>query len=340
MRVLVTGGAGFVGRRLMAALLARGHAVVGIDNRCPTGAAAQLAGLIRHADLRDGRRLAATLPTFDVCVHLASDVGGFLHNAGRDELPDHEAALVEATVALCRQLGCRRIIYTSSIAVFEDSGSFSSGPLGTSHQTTPYARGKAVGERLLAAQCQDFTVVRPTNVFGPHQPCAGTTVGESHVIPDLLRKLADPAPFEVLGDGSQRRNFLHVDDLVRFLIAVLAGPRRAWFNVRSDIELTIGELATHLMRATGQHRPIHYRPEFMRYEPAPIRPFDLSAARAVGWRPLVADLVDGLALSPYPASPSSGGGARSTSMPSRRRSSRGATVATVDGGASYHPGSA
>lgn len=197
-----------------------------------------------------------------------------------------------------------------------------------------------MGERLLAAQCQNFTVVRPTNVFGPHQPCAGAAVGESHVIPDLLRKLAAPAPFEVLGDGSQRRNFLHVDDLVRFLIAVLAGPPRAWFNVRSDIELTIGALANRLMQATGQHRPIAYRPEFMSYEPAPIRPFDLSAARAVGWRPLVADLVDGLALSPaYPASPSSGAGARSTSMPSRLRSSRAATVATVDGGASYHPGS-
>lgn len=288
MRVLVTGSAGFVGRRLMPALVRAGHQALGIDRR------ARRDPWSVRADLRGWRASAAGQPPFDACVHLASDVGGFLHNAAATELIAYERELLEAVTRLCHQHGCRRVVYTSSIAVFESSGAFTAGPIPADDQRTPYARAKAAGERLVARAFDDFAILRPTNIFGAGQPTVGDVPGESHVIPDLLRKLRSPLPLELLGDGTQTRNFIHVDDVVAFVLTALTSNARGWFNLRSDIQLSIDELAAALMQATGRWRAVRHRPEFMAYEPARVRAFDLSPALALGWRPRVADLVAGL----------------------------------------------
>lgn len=288
MRLLVTGSAGFVGRRLVPQLVRAGHQVVGIDRR------ARREPWSVRADLRDWRVDTRALAPFDACVHLASDVGGFLHNAAATQLVDYEVELLQAVTRLCRAQACPRIIYTSSIAVFETSGAFTSGPVTSDDQRTPYARAKAAGERVVAQAFDDFAILRPTNIFGAGQPAAGDIPGESHVIPDLLRKLRSPRPFELLGDGTQTRNFIHVDDVVAFVMTALTGGARGWFNLRSDILLTIDALAAALMQATGRRRAVRHRPEFMAYEPAPIRAFDLSPALALGWRPRVSELGAGL----------------------------------------------
>lgn len=288
MRLLVTGSAGFVGRRLMPALARAGHDVLGIDRRAPGER-----GSVR-ADLRHWRADLGPMPRFDACVHLASDVGGFLHNAASPQLVAYELELLDAVTRLCRQAGCARIVYTSSIAVFETSGAFSAGPVAADEQRTPYARAKAAGEALVARQFDDFAIIRPTNIFGADQPALGDIPGESHVIPDLLGKLRAPPPLELLGDGTQLRNFIHVGDVVEFILLAVGGRAHGWFNLRSDILLSIDQLAAALMQATGRAREVRHRPEFMAFEPAPVRAFDLSAALALGWCPRVTDLVAGL----------------------------------------------
>jgi UDP-glucose 4-epimerase len=189
------------------------------------------------------------------------------------------------------------MIYASSIAVFEASGGFASAPLGDERPRTPYARAKAQGERMVEELFEEFVIVRPTNIFGPQQRRGRERVGESHVIPDLLHKIHSAERLEVLGDGRQVRNFIHVDDVAWFLVAALAAPARGWFNLRSDIQLSIGALATTLLRAVGQRRDIVYRPDYLRFEPHPIELFALDTALARGWRPLVRELTDGLGLS-------------------------------------------
>jgi len=295
MRILLTGSAGFVGTRLTRALRRAGHEVLGIDLRAPASDRGALC-----ADLLDVA--PGSLPPFDVCFHLASQVGGFLHNSERHELVDVESALVAQALRLCRSAGCRRLIYTSSIAVFEASGTFAAGPLTTRDQRTPYACAKAAAEALIEEALDEFAIVRPTNIFGPQQRRAGQRAGESHVIPDLLHKLAasDGQTLEVLGDGRQQRNFIHVDDVVSFLMTVMRHPARGWFNLRSEIQLSIGELAAELLRLTERNHRISYRPEFLQYEPHPITRFDLAPAQALGWRPRITTLADGL-RGPVPA---------------------------------------
>jgi UDP-glucose 4-epimerase len=291
VRVLITGSAGFVGGHLMEALRTAQHQVVGVDVRAPAGDPASI-----RADLRSVS--ARAVGPFDVCVHLASDVGGFLHNCQRMGQVENEVSLLAAVAKLCTQVGCRRVVYMSSIAVFEVSDEFVAGPLQAFEQRTPYARAKAHAERALAGLFEEFVVVRPTNVFGPGQRRIGLRVGESHVIPDLLHKIRSGPQLEVLGDGTQRRNFIHVSDVVRFLLAVLQDPERGWFNLRSEIQLSIGMLAEELLKITGSRRNIVYRPDYLRYEPRPVEAFDLSGPLSIGWRPIVSSLAEGLRSSP------------------------------------------
>ena len=288
MHVFITGSSGFVGRRLAHTLRAHGAQVEGVDFRALPGDPSL------PIDLRELR--AADLRPFDVCVHLASDVGGFLHNAADRGQVEYELELIRAVAELCRVKHCRRVIYASSIAVFERAKAFTRGTLTTNAQRSHYARAKAQGEKLVESLFEEFTIVRPTNIFGAAATCVDTTAGESHVIPELLRKIRANPTLEVLGDGRQMRNFVHVDDVVRFVMTVVQRPTRGWYNLRSDIQLSIAELAQELLEVTGQQRDIVFQPEYLRYEPQPIYPFDMAETLALGWQPMVNSLRDGLAL--------------------------------------------
>ena len=290
MNILMTGSAGFLGRHLVADLRARGHFVIGIDLVAEApGAASYFA---QH-DLRTPLR--TPLPAFEVCIHLASAVGGFLHNAETAGLDKNELALIAQVKTICARSGCEKILYASSTNVFEIDPIYYHGPLTVFNQRTPYAIAKAQTERFIVENFSQFAIFRPTNLFGEDQQRLGERIGQSHVIPDLLHKIAAGPIVEVLGDGRQVRNFLHVSDAVRFIGALLtATPARSWFNIRSNIYLSIASLARELLAISGQTREIIFRPEFLRYEPRAIPRFDLTAPMSLGWQPRVNRLADGL----------------------------------------------
>jgi len=292
MNVLVTGSAGFVGSDLIPRLQRLGHSVAGIDLQPDTQADVSVQHDLRE-QVPDGalRELAPEL-----CVHLASAVGGFLYNVSHDELPDTQRRIDEAVIALCHRLGCRRLVFTSTINVFEVSGGFEHAALRTHDQRSPYAIAKAQAEARLQAAFPDLMVLRPTNLYGRAQPRRHAQFGESHVIPDFLAKLAEPGALEVFGDGSQRRNFVHVSDLTRFICAQLGFRGQHFINLRSELTLSIQELATTLMELRGEPRELRYRPEFMRHELFELPMFDLEPAERAGWAPRIHRLAEGLAL--------------------------------------------
>ncbi len=289
MKILVTGSAGFLGSRLVPELVRRGHDVMGVD-LLPDPQSPRF--------LQQDLRLAFDWPadfSFDVCIHLASSVGGFLHNAETDGLELNERRLAERVVAWCAEVGCTRILYSSSLCVFDNADQVDDGPLRSFDQRTPYARAKALTEQYLAEASRELVVLRLTNLFGADQPGKAGATGTSHVIPDLLHKIRRDEWLDVLGDGRQVRNFLHVSDAVELIVRVLARPEHGFFNVRTDLQLTIAELARELLKFTGQDKPVRFHPEYLRYEPRPLPPFDVAPIRALGWRPRVVSIPDGLA---------------------------------------------
>lgn len=286
--ILVTGSAGFLGRNLVPFLKENGHKVIGIDLK-PEPSSHEF----YQQDLLNG--LFDDMPKIDVCIHLASRVGGFLHNNLKEDLPDYEFALLESVKRICDKKNCERLIYTSSINVFENGGDYNHEPIQNFDQKTPYAIGKARGEDFVKNHFKEFVILRPTNIFGKTQIISDHfEVGSSHVIPELLRKIKTSSVVEILGDGNQVRNFIHVSDVCRFIHLILTKPNSGWFNLRSEIQVTIKNLALELVSFLNEKRDFIFRPEFLKFEPKPICLFDIKKLTQMGWKPCVSEIKSGL----------------------------------------------
>lgn len=291
MNVLVTGSAGFLGSVLVPLLQQQRMTVIGVD--------------LNHENHSDtfyqvDLRVKEELPNiaFDICIHLASAVGGFLFNAQEASLVNNEVQIFLGVQHLCQTASCGRILFTSSINVFEIDGDCYESSLRTVELATPYARAKATVEQLIEGSFQEYIIVRPTNLFGAQQKRRSENIGESHVIPDLLHKIehATNDVIEVLGSGEQIRNFLHVEDAARGLLYLMQAPKRGWFNMRSNLYLSIGELAKQLISLSGKSLEVHFNTEFQKFEPAPLKPFFSSGLSTLGWSPQIESLTQGLHL--------------------------------------------
>lgn len=287
MKILVTGSAGFLGQWFVRDLRLANHHVIGID-RNPEIESHQF---IQH-DLRApvvGQKL-----DFDVCIHLASSVGGFLFNAHDSNLIETEILVLKNLKQLCAQSNCSRLIFASSMNVFENSGVQEEGPLKVRDQKTPYAMAKVQAESYIADHFENFSIFRPTNFFGPEQPRSGHAYGESHVIPDLLQKIREQETIEVFGDGNQIRNFIHIFDVSNFILLLLKNPQTTYAHLRSDLFLSIGELARQLLLFSNSSKQVRYLVDYLKYEPVKISNFPILAASALGWRPQIQSIQDGL----------------------------------------------
>ncbi len=288
MKIIVTGSAGFVGSSLIPSLQKLGHEAIGIDLRKDS-----LSSFCFRRDLRDIS--AQELPESTLCIHLASWVGGILRNHTEHGQEVYEIDLLKKVLEWKQERKLKRLIYLSSINVFENASGYESGALKWKNQTSPYARAKSRGEEFVQNNFTDFVVVRPTNLFGKAQALLGDhQVGTSHVIPDLLRKIDQGGELEVWGDGRQVRNFLHVSDLCSFLVLILKQPVQGFFNLRSEIEVSIAELAQSLLNFRKTKRAIKFLPEFLKYEMQRVSLFDIKDSLKLGWQAKVITIEQGL----------------------------------------------
>ncbi len=220
MRTLVTGGAGFIGSHIVEELLRRGHAVRVLDN-FSTGYRKNLAGLtgnvdILEGDLRNAEVVAAAVRDVDKVFHLAAFI------SVPQSMLDPEACFtvnVQGTVTLleaARRGGTRKVVLSSSTAVYGDTDIFPTTENTPLRPLSPYAVSKQVNE-LYARLYTDtmglpVTALRYYNVYGPRQRPDSDYAA---AIPIFLRQLTAGLPVTIFGDGKQSRDFIFVKDVVR-----------------------------------------------------------------------------------------------------------------------------
>ena len=225
-RVLVTGGAGFIGSHLTERLLKDGHRVAVIDN-CSTGCLENLHPLsdqtaleIHQADITDGKAMEELFDGADWVFHLA---------ALADIVPSIERPLeytranVEGTLTVleaARRAGVKRFIYAASSSCYGIPDDFPTPETAPLRPQYPYALSKYLGEQCVMHWCRLYGLpsvsLRLFNVYGPRSRTSGAYGAVFGVF--LAQKLADE-PFTVVGDGTQTRDFTFVTDVGDALVA-------------------------------------------------------------------------------------------------------------------------
>ncbi|WP_436902690.1 NAD-dependent epimerase/dehydratase family protein [Halovenus halobia] len=216
-RILVTGGAGFVGSHLVERLVGDGHEVRVVDN-LSTGHEAWLPdeATLVEGDLSDPETAAAAITSdLDLVIHLAAD-----KDASRDDIAQFQSntTLTETVLDRMEAVGLDKIAFTSSSTVYGEA------PRPTPEDYAPlepisiYGAGKLAEEALLSVygHSHDFTVwtFRFANVVGPRLRGA--------VVPDFIEKLqADPEHLEILGNGRQEKSYLYIEDCLDAMLHVI-----------------------------------------------------------------------------------------------------------------------
>jgi UDP-glucose 4-epimerase len=278
MKVLITGGAGFIGSHLSEALLERGDEVFVLDD-LSTGSIDN----IEHLKGKKGFRYtidtvmnepstAEQVDRVDTVVHLAAAVGVRLIVESPVHTIETNVHGTETVLKLANKKKKRVLIastsevYGKSVAIpFREDADLVMGP--TTKGRWSYACSKAIDEFLALAYYKEkklpVTVVRLFNTVGPRQ-----TGRYGMVIPNFVRQALAGSPITVYGDGSQRRCFTDVSDVVSALIGLLdhEGAVGEVFNVGSQQEISILDLAKKVKEKTNSSSEVEFLPYDRAYE--------------------------------------------------------------------------
>jgi UDP-glucose 4-epimerase len=285
-RVLVTGGAGFVGRAVVGALRDAGASVTVLDREpFPGGGVPCVVGEITDPAIRD----AAVTEGLDGVVHLAAVTSVLRSMEDPAGVYESNVAASAGLLELARARGTARFLLASTNAVVGDVGG------ATIHEDiplrplTPYGATKAACEMLLSGYAGAYGMatcaLRLTNVYGQ-----GMTHKDSFVA-RLMRAATTGATVEIYGDGTQRRDFVHVDDVVQGLLLAWRQRLGGSLIIGSGHSITVLELLDRARRVTGRELPaVHVAPK---PGEMPAVVVDIGRARALGYEPTVS-LDDGL----------------------------------------------
>lgn len=296
MRILVTGGAGFIGTHLVRRLLSDGHEVSVVDNEFNGSLETVPSGVWRSKS--DVTRPAEIEPAFerglDAVIHIAGQVS--IIRSFDDPVADLRTN-VEGTlnvVQMCVKYKVPRLLYASSMTIYGDCQTVPTPEIYPCQPDSYYGITKHAAERYVHSTAErpdlDFpfsvTSLRMFSVYGPGQALNNPYQG---VLGIFIGKVLRNEPITIFGDGEQTRDFVYIDDIVNGWVSALENPaaKGRVFNLGSGRSLSINQLAQHVVQAFG------YGPGEYDISHAPGRPGEQlrvqadvrRASEVLGWEP-------------------------------------------------------
>lgn len=306
MRILLTGGAGFIGSGIHAACVNNGHKVVVVDNFITSSAKNFHADAdIRRIDIRDRANLAELFANekFDVICHQAAQISVSFSM----RLPYFDAGVncmgLLNILDHAVQHGCKRIVFASSGGTLYGNVTTPAKESAPINPISPYGISKWVGERYLEFYARNHgleaVALRYSNVYGPRQ----NSKGEAGVIAIFCDKLAAEQPLTIYGDGEAVRDYIYVDDVVSANLAAMLSNKipageLTTLNIGTGIGTTTATVA-HMLQQEIHDRFPHLSIKPIEHAPAregDVRCSLLDPSRAyetLDWMPTV-KLAEGL----------------------------------------------
>ena len=302
MKILITGGAGFIGSHLSEKYTKEGHTVLCMDNFL-NGSLTNIRHLLGHrnfklinGDIRDRDLVEKIMRDVDVVMHLAAQI-----HVDRSVIEPQLTYDINVMGTLnileaARRYDVEKIIYASTSEVY---GSAQYAPIDEKHPLNsphPYGASKIAADRMCRAYIETYglniVIMRPFNTFGPRQK----DTGYGGVISIFIKRVLNGQPPIIYGDGNQTRDYTYIDDMVRAYDAVLKYDKKIGepVNFGTGREVKILDLANLIIELCGKKnriKPVHVEPR-----PGEVRRLvaDISRAKELfGWKPTYT-LEDGL----------------------------------------------
>ena len=297
MRIIVTGGAGFIGSHIVDAYVALGHEVVVVDSLWAHGGGRREnvneRATFVHDDIRDAslERLFADFKPEIVSHHAAQHSVAI---SSRD--PQYDAQInvlgLLNILELSSKSRVKKVIFASSGATFGEPETLPITEATPQRPESPYAITKMIGEHYLRFYRQehgiDFTALRYGNVYGPRQD----PNGEAGVISIFIGRFLAHQGLKIFWDGEQTRDYIFVGDVAAANVRALDRGSATCFNIGTGRKTSVNDIYRALVEVTGFEAPVERLPR----RPGDVRDaqFDSSfAMHELDWRPDV-DLVDGI----------------------------------------------
>ncbi|RLF19588.1 MAG: UDP-glucose 4-epimerase [Thermoprotei archaeon] len=295
-KILVTGGAGFIGSHLVDRLVNEGYEVVVIDNL----SSGRIENIREHIKRGKIEFIRGDLKNIEDCKKCIKDVDVIFHLAANPEVRlstikpsvhfnENIVATFNLLEAARERGGVEKIIFASSSTVYGDARKI---PTPEDHELMPisiYGASKAACESLICAYAHLYgfkaVSLRLANIIGPRS--------EHGVIYDfILKLLRNPNVLEVLGDGTQRKSYLYIDDTIDAFITVMRSMTKSYdvYNVGNEDWITVNEIARIVIETMGlKDVKIVYRKGTSdgRGWPGDVKYMllDISRIKELGWRP-------------------------------------------------------
>ena len=292
MRVLVTGGAGFLGSHLCEALLKRGDSVICVDD-LSTGRRDNIAEFKRH------KRFTFLQADVSASLNFSGRLDAVAHLASPASPPDYHRLPLETLAVGSRgtenalklaELNSARFILASTSEVYGDPtvhpqteqywGNVSSiGPRSVYDEAKRFA--EAISMAYARTREVNVGIVRIFNTFGPRM-----RADDGRVVSSFIAQALNGDPLTIYGDGQQTRSFCYVDDLIRGIVAMIDSDETGPINLGNPVERTVQDLAELVLEITGSSSAIefHQRPVD---DPTRRRPDISLASVLLGWQPQV-----------------------------------------------------
>ena len=263
MKVLVTGGAGFIGKHLVRSLLEKGYRVAIFDNfsnstKDSIFSLVDMGVKVIKGDITNPLEILNAVKDYDVIIHLAAKISVSKSISNPSETFRVNVDGTRNVLTACQKNHVKKLIVASSAAVYgEGSPNVKLTEKSETNPISPYGESKVRMEQVVKEFASkhniDFTILRFFNIYG---------VGQSNeyagVITKFMKRITQDKPLEIFGDGKQTRDFISIDDVVNSIHNAISYGKSGTYNIASGKIITIKELADMILFSSGKKLKIKY----------------------------------------------------------------------------------